>query len=312
MTAQFQTLAADLKGKDALAPADLLALRQSSWPDGTIDPSEAEAIFDLNAELKARDRDWVDFFVEAMSAHVVRQTRPTGHVDEDKASWLIARIDRDGRVDTLGELELLVTILEDATSVPDSLKSYALAQVESAVLTGTGPTRDGNALDPGSINAAEAKLLRRILFAQGGDGPACISRAEADLLFRIKDQTVAAANAPEWRALFVQGVANHLMAHSSYRPLARADAARLEAFMDDSRPHLGGFFKRMAAGGLSGFTTLFGAKAVPAEDHDAQVTAARTIAPEEAAWLNEKLAAHAERDPLEAALLAFIAEESAA
>ncbi|MFM9977397.1 MAG: hypothetical protein ACKVOP_05040 [Sphingomonadaceae bacterium] len=310
MTAPFLTLAAELKAKDALDAGDFAALRNGAWTDGTIDPMEAEAIFDLNSELAVRDRDWVDFFVEAMSAYIVEQTAPRGFVDDAKAGWLIARIDRDGRIDTLGELELLVNVLERATTVPESLKSYALAEIEAIALTGHGPTRDGGALDPGCINAAEARLLRRVLFAQAGDGPAYISRAEAELLFRLKDTTIAAANAAEWRALFVQGVANHLMAHNSYRPLGTSEAARLEAFMDDNRPHIGGFFQRMAAGGLSGFATLFGAKAAPGPDHDAQVAADRAIAPDEAAWLKTKLAAHAESDPLEAALLAFIAEES--
>ena len=143
MTAPFLSLAAELKAKAALAPADILSLRRICWPDGRIDPAEADAIFDLNEGLKSADREWVDFFVEAMTDYVVRQAAPAGYVDEGKAHWLIARIDRDGRVDSLGELELLIKVLENATNVPDSLKNYALSQIEAAVLTGAGPTRDG-------------------------------------------------------------------------------------------------------------------------------------------------------------------------
>ena len=255
MTAPFLSLAAELKAKAALAPADILSLRRIAWPDGRIDPAEAEAIFDLNDAVRSADREWLDFFVEAMNDYVVRQTAPAGYVDEAKAQWLIARIDRDGRVDSLGELELLVKILEDATNAPASLKSYALSQIETAVLTGSGPTRGGDALDPGSVNAAEAGLLRRILFAQAGDGPACVSRAEADMLFRIKDLSLGAANAPEWDKFFVQAVGNHLMAYNSYRPLARDEAARLDAFVGDNQASVGGFFRRMAAAGLSGFSS---------------------------------------------------------
>jgi hypothetical protein len=309
MTAPFLSLAAELKAKAALAPADILSLRRICWPDGRIDPAEAEAIFDLNEGLKSADREWVDFFVEAMSDYVVRQAAPAGYVDDAKASWLIARIDQDGRVDSLSELELLVKILEAATNAPDSLKAYALAQIEAAVLTGAGPTRGGDALDPGSVNAAEARLLRRILFAQAGDGPACISRAEADLMFRIKDLTLDAANAPEWDKLFVQAVGNHLMAYNSYRPLARDEAARLEAFVDDNQPHIGGFFRRMAAAGLSGFSAV-AAPDRPASDREALEAAARAIAPGEADWLIARLDARPEIDRLEAALLAFVAEES--
>ncbi|MGQ0659863.1 hypothetical protein [Sphingosinicella sp.] len=309
MTAPFLSLAAELKAKAALAPADILSLRRICWPDGRVDPAEAEAIFDLNEGLKSANREWVEFFVEAMSDYVVHQAAPAGYVDDAKARWLIARIDQDGRVDSLGELELLVKVLEDATNVPDGLKDYALSQIEAAVLTGAGPTRDGEALEPGSVNAAEARLLRRILFAQAGDGPACISRAEADMLFRIKDLSLGAVNAPEWDKLFVQAVGNHLMAYNSYRPLARDEAARLEAFVDDNQPHIGGFFRRMAAAGLSGFSAA--AAAGPSEpDRAALQAAARAIDPAEADWLRARLAAQPDLDPLEAALLSFIAEES--
>ena len=82
MTAPFLSLAAELKAKAALAPSDILSLRRIAWPDGRIDPAEAEAIFDLHEGLKSADREWVVFFVEAMSDYVVRQTKPAGYVDE--------------------------------------------------------------------------------------------------------------------------------------------------------------------------------------------------------------------------------------
>lgn len=308
MTAPFLALAADLKARAALAPDDVLSLRQNAWPDGKIDPAEAEAIFDLNEALKSAESEWVDFFVAALSNYVVHQTAPAGYVDEAKAGWLMARIDRDGRVDSRAELELLVKILEVSTAVPESLQRYALAQIEAVVLTGAGPTR-GGALDPGSVNATEAQLLRRILFAQAGDGPACTSRAEADMLFRIKDVSLGAANAPEWEKLFVQAVGNHLMAYNSYRPLARDEAARREAFVADNQPSIGGFFRRMASAGLSGFSSASASSAAQ-PDHDALQAEARAINPAEAAWLKERLAAQPGHDPLEVALLSFIADES--
>ena len=75
------------------------------------------------ARSQSPPREWVDFFVEAIDAYVVHQQAPVGYVDDAKADWLIDRIDSDGRVDSLGELELLVKILEDATNVPEALKS---------------------------------------------------------------------------------------------------------------------------------------------------------------------------------------------
>ena len=310
MTAPISDLTATLKAKATIDAEDTLAMRRAAWPDGRIDAVEADAVFDLNTSVKSSSREWVDFFVEAIATYVVRQQAPQGYVDDAKAVWLMSKIDSDGRVESLGELEVLVKILEDATNVPEALKSYALKQIETIVLTGTGPTRDGGSLDAGSISAAEVKLLRRMLFAQASDGPAAISRDEADMLFRIKDATLGAANAPEWQTLFVQAVGNHLMAHSDYRPLARDQAAKLDAFMNDTDAGVGGFLGRMGRAGLTdGFRTLFGAPA-KIEDHDAAVAFDRAIAPDEQSWLKEKVEADTKLDPLEKALLAFVAEES--
>lgn len=90
-------------------------------------------------------------------------------------------------------------LLEVAVAAPASLRNYALAQVEAAVMTSRGPTRDGGELVLNSITAAEVALLRRIIFAAAGDGPASVSRAEADILFRIKDATLGAANDADWQ-----------------------------------------------------------------------------------------------------------------
>jgi hypothetical protein len=310
MSMNFTDLSAQLKAKSAIDAEDTLALRRLAWPDGKIDPAEVEAIFDLNAVCKGTSREWVDFFVEAITEYVVRQQQPVGYVDEANAAWVIAKIDSDGKVESLGELELLVKILEIATNVPDSLKSYALRQIETIVVSGEGVTRDGGSLGKGMISDSEVKLLRRMLFAQAGDGPASISRAEADMLFRIKDATLGANNAAGWQQLFIQCVGNHLMAHSDYVPLAREEAVRLDAFMNDTKSDVGGFFLRMAK---TNFGEAFGShfkshsKKV---DHDAAVAQDRAIAADEAAWLKAEIDADGSLDPLEQALLHFVAEES--
>jgi hypothetical protein len=309
MSFAFKDFADSVKAGHSITARDTLALRQWQWADGQISEAEANSLFDLNDLGKSTAPEWIECFVEAISEYVVNTMSPKGYVSTENAAWLMARIDKDGRVDTLGELELLVKILEKATNAPDSLKTYALSQIEKIVLTGTGVTRDGGTLRPATVDAADVKLLRRLLFAQASDGPAAISRAEAEALFRIKDASLLHNNAPEWQTLFVQALGHHLMAHTSYIPLAREEAARLEAFMDDTRPSIGNFFGRLAKADFGDtFRYLFGAKAPV--DHDADVAAARAITPEESAWLKARLDADAVLDPIEKALLAFVAAES--
>jgi hypothetical protein len=308
-------LAERLKAAGTISAEDTLALRRQIWPDGAIAPDEAELVFALNDSVANASREWTDFFVEALCEYVVCQQAPRGYVDEAKAEWLIARISRDGKVESLGELELLVKILEAATNVPDLLRAFALVQIERVVVTGEGPTRDGGTLGAGAISASEVKLLRRIIYAQAGDGALEVSAPEAEFLFRIKDATLGTDNAPEWKTLFVQAVGNHLMAYNSYRPLARETAARLDAFMNDSRVNIGRFLGRVASATVSGE----GVNAYRADqaaeqrpDHDAKVAAAHAVTEGESSWLKGRLDADGALDPMEQALLDFIAEEQRA
>jgi hypothetical protein len=317
MSFVFDDFAASVKAGAPITARDTLALRQWSWADGKITEHEAIALFDLNNIGRSNAPEWVGCFVEALCDYIVNSKAPKGYIDDANAAWLMAQIDKDGRVESLGELELLVKILEKATSAPAVLQRYALKQIEHTVLLGVGPTRDGGQLNPGSVDASEVVLLRRILFSQAGDGPACISHDEAEMLFRIKDATLLHNNAPEWKTLFVQCVGNYLMAHSSYTPLAREDAARLEGLMDKAQPSIGGFFGRMQGASFADAFKAFFAEwrgsnneAEKIAEHNAAVSADLAVTSTEAAWLKAKLDADATLDPIEKALLAFVLEET--
>ncbi|MBS0483378.1 MAG: hypothetical protein JSR96_14785 [Proteobacteria bacterium] len=227
MTMQFRDLAAQAAADGAISAEEILSLRQSGWADGLIDPEEAEGLFIANGQVTRPSAEWTAFFVEALSTFVVNTVEPHGYVDQTMADELIARIDHHGRIGSLAELELVIRVLEIAQSVPANLKSYALSQIEDAVLTGEGSTRSGS-LDPKGINDAECDLLRRAIFAPGGDRPAAVSRAEAEMLFRLKDATLYEVNAPAWENLFVRGVASYLLGFETAEPLSRERAAELE------------------------------------------------------------------------------------
>jgi hypothetical protein len=211
MSFEFKHFAASVKAGAPITDRDTLALRQWSWADGTMSKPEAEALFDLNRIGKSRAPEWIDCFVKAISVFVVDVMAPHGAVSEDNALWLMNHINKMGQVETLGEMELLVSILEKASSVPSSLKAFALAQIEQIVTQGRGPTRFSGALRPNAIDPIEVALLRRILSAQS-DGS--INADEAEMLFRLKDATLLHDNAPGWQGLFVGLVGRYVMENS--------------------------------------------------------------------------------------------------
>jgi len=185
----------------AITPDDILVLRRSVWRDGQIDRNEAEAILALNDTITEPSVAWTDFFVEALSVWLVDQQDPRGTIDDDGVDWLVTRLDRD-EPDTVSELELLARVLEKAAAAPERLRQFALAQAERAMTTGD-PV-------PGPITASDSRVLRRLIFSPGRDHLPGVVAAEAEMLFRIMEAALTAENAPEWKQLFVQGIANYL------------------------------------------------------------------------------------------------------
>ncbi len=309
MSFSFSDFSAALEAGGALSAEDVLAIRRSVWPDEVVARAEAEAIFELHRRVREPSLEWSDFFIEAITDSVLNATEPHFYVDDDSAAWLIGRLDRGEKPIGAVELELVVRIVEKALNAPAALKAWALAEIERCVLSGEGATRREGDLRPGTVDEAEVNLLRQLVFASGGDGALVVSQDEAEMLWRIKDSTLGAANAPGWQRLFVQAVGNHLMAYSSYRPLERPEAERLEAFMNDRRSHVLGFLARLGRPDFGAAARVFKSEEESAEDHDAAVAAAAAVTPTENAWLQANVDRDGQRDEYEEALLRFLEEE---
>ena len=314
MSMEFGTLAADAASDGRISAEEILELRRMGWADGTITPDEAEALFAANDACTLPTTQWCDFFVEALSHFIVESVPPVGYIDDEMGDELIARIDRDGRLGSMAELELLVRVLEVAKNAPERLKAYALKQVEHAVLHGDGPTRHG-VLTPKGINEAECALLRRLIFAPAGDRPAAVSKAEAEMLFRIKDAALYEVNASEWQQLFVKGVANFLLGFGGNEPLSAHRAAELEKFMNKEGEGVGGFLGRALTSKPAmgaAFASLLGDSGAESglEGYDDRAEAAVVLEPGEADWLNDMLEADEELDEFEKALIAFLDTET--
>jgi hypothetical protein len=232
------------------APDEVLRLRHHVFWKGVVTPDDAEMVFRLNDRLAASDTAWSEFFVEALTDYVVHQAEPAGYVSEENAAWLIQRISHSGHVDTTTELEVLVKVLERAKLSPVTLVAFALDQVKWGVVEGMGRIGYNRSLPPGSVEEREVALVRRILYAFGGDGNIAVTRQEAEVLFDINDATVQADNHPAWSDLFVKALANFLMGASGYRVPTRQEALRRAAWLDAPTPGVAGVLGGMLKGGL--------------------------------------------------------------
>ena len=314
MTTQFIAVAQAAVADGRITAEELLSLRREGWGDGIITRAEAEALFAVNNALNDRTPDWCDFFVEAIGEFVLNGTPPRLQCSLEEAEWLIGQIDHDGVVESMVELETMVRILERAENTPDRLKNYVLDVVEREVLTGTGPTRCGGALAATHISAAECRIIRRVIFASGGHGPAAVTRWDAELLFRLKDATLAEENAAEWDDLFIDGVANFLKGF--VLPNAQVSHERkreLEAFVADSSVNVGRFMGRVAKEApqvMNHFGRVFGKKQAAGTDFEALAAAGEVVTDYESEWLEKMVAADGEVDELESRLIARLAAEA--
>jgi hypothetical protein len=308
MTEEMNSLFERLIAARRVSDDELLALRKEIWGGDVISSPVVDALFAINDSLSAPSEAFSDLFGEAITHFLLRQEWPHDFMSDANALWLEERINRDGRIESHAELELMVRVLEKAENAPEHLKVWTLSQIESCILTGTGPTRLGGEIRPCTVDAVEVALLRRLIFASGGASSLAVSDAEAEMLFRIKDATLGKDNAPEWKTLFVQAVANHLMAFADHEDVSLERARELNAFMNDQKPHIGEFLKRVIDS-MSLRAIIQRPIAIEISDHDAAVADANRIAGDEAAWLKRQIVADTQVDELEKAVLAFIVDE---
>ena len=309
MTMQFRLMPADGLIDGAISDEAILALRRQIWPDGVVDAAEAEEILSVNEDVRRPSKAWIAFFVEAITAFLLETGRPRGYLSEAQADWLILALDRDGRPDSPAKLELLVHLLEKMDAAPDRMKSYILGQIERSVVSGAGPTAPAG---EARINAEECALLRRVIFAPAGFGPARVSAEEAEMLFRIKDATLDADNAPEWKTLFVQGIANYLQGWQGLAmPTAEQEQAN-ETFLTSRDSGLGGFLGQIVRTTPNGLVSAvrgggFGRRQAT-RDVVAEERADYAVTPDEQQWFDTRIESDGKLDPLEQALLAFLKE----
>lgn len=310
MSFHFANIARDAAKDREITEDEILELRRAGWADGKMTREEAESIFAAQHAIEQPSAQWSDFFVEAIKQYVLENSEPRGYASEEEAAWLIGQVKADGKVCSMTELEVLTRIIETARNVPDSLKTYVLGVIEEEVLTGTGPTRGGGDFSASHVSEAECRILRRVIFGTASDRPAAVSRSEAEMLFRVKDASVNARNAPEFKRLFVQGVGNYLMGFASANgQLSRERMLELEAFVADNKANVGRFMREMAVAAPNAFGVVFGKKQVEPSRED-QVAAEADVTGSEQAWLDEQISLNGKVDAYDQALLEFIAEET--
>ena len=271
-------------GENGRVTADeVLFLRRTVFADGIVSSEELNAVFELGKRAPDGDPEWRQFFAEVIADFYLREEEPQGFLTPEEFQTLKARINSNGNAATALEIGVLVKLMETAMRTLPEMAAFTGDQIRQSILAKPeGPCVDKN----------DAMLLRRYLFAAGGDGNVAVTRAEAELLFDINDATDAARNNAAWEELFVQGVVNHLMANLGYSAPSREEAFRRDAWARDHSVDVGGVFTRMFAGGLGAIKDALSEKSVyetKAVERDAVAAEAAKVTGSEADWLANRI-----------------------
>ena len=303
--------------RGSIKNVDVLRLKSSYHYDGTITESEADALLRLNEACLIQDLSWPDFFIEAVTDYVVNQARPEGYLTAEGAQWLILRVAKDGNVARKTELDLIVNVLDKSRWSPVSLSRIALQQVRRAVVHGDGPLRAGEMSEKGKISEPEVELVRRILYAFGGDGNVAVTRAEVEVLFEINDAIADPQANPAWSELFVKAVTNVVMAASGQAVPTREEALRRDAWLeerDELTPQA--VLAALVTSSLDAVKNAYQEqsseeRALARLEHQRiEIITNEVITQAEAGWLCDRIGRDGRLTPNEAALVAYLKKES--
>lgn len=278
---------------------DVMFLRRNVFKDGIVSGGEVDAVFALAERAPKGDPAWPMFFEEAVADFYLREEEPHGYLTAEEFATLKARVTRDGRKASAIELRLLLKLLETATETPPAMSDFIADQLKAAIAA-----RGSDA----SVTKEDTALISRFVFASGGAGNVAVTKKEAEFLFDISDATHGVGNDPAFTEFFVKAIANHLMAHIGYTPPSREEAVRRQAYFEDQSVNVGGFFKRMISGGLSGLKEEKSPQALRNEQRERDAAFAEKVTPVEADWVADRIGRDGVLHASERALVAYMRE----
>jgi hypothetical protein len=113
---------------------DVAWLKREVFADGEVTRESADELFTVVRAEMDNAPEWKEFFVDMIAEHVVRQANTPGVVNEERAAWLLARVDECKSVEALAAL---VNVCAEAERAPDWF--VAAAKQRAAAAGWSGP-----------------------------------------------------------------------------------------------------------------------------------------------------------------------------
>ena len=95
---------------------DVAWLKREVFASRDVSRESADELFAVVRAEMDNAPEWKEFFVDMIAEHVVRQAEPSGVVSDERAVWLLARVDECKSVEALAAL---VNVCAEAHRAPD-------------------------------------------------------------------------------------------------------------------------------------------------------------------------------------------------
>ena len=121
----LRQLIADALDSGVVTVKDLQRLRREVMADGLTCREEADRLIALDRSDVALPDGWADALTAAVVDYAVWTERPTGMVDAEAASWLIATLSAGGCPTDMAR-RIAFEVVKEADSVDESLIAFVL------------------------------------------------------------------------------------------------------------------------------------------------------------------------------------------
>ena len=133
-TNRIQNVIVRIVEKQSINVEDVKDMQMAVEEGGFITREEADALFRAERMAPVACASWGEFFIEALTAHLVWERLPTGKVLSEDVAWLshCIALPRTGPAANVGPL--LISLLREAVEVDERLIAMAVAENDEAEL----------------------------------------------------------------------------------------------------------------------------------------------------------------------------------
>jgi hypothetical protein len=293
---------------------EVQSFRRSIYSKAIVSREDLTNLLELGRKAEvATPAEFGALLADVAADLLVNQVDPPRYIKSADAEWLVSQLQSRGGLSLGAEFTMLMAVLRLAVSIPPALSSFAVSEIERAIVQGHRAAL-GTDHAIGIVTHDDVESLRTAVFAAAEGSSVHVSRESAETLFRIAHATSQAGNDPEFNDLFAKAIGNYLMGIAFHWTPSVADELEKEKWMDRPTPAFGSFME-----GLVHLRKTEPQKAseieanrIKAENDADQIEISRKadITQEESDWLLANLTRSGDLTEPEKTLLRFLKENA--